>query len=182
MASQDASEQNIAAVCALGFERELAMQALEETVSGAWIREKRNLIECPYELKGGDVKKAVATLLAWEAEEDEESEEEESEESEDESEEEEEDETDEGSTASSLAALQERYGIGTEEEQMAKDVVPEGSESGKYILKAVMGHDNNGSWAVLKRNGMWIARNGLIERSSEGARLEGVRLEFWERL
>jgi hypothetical protein len=33
MASQDASEQEIAAVCALGFERELAMQALEETVS-----------------------------------------------------------------------------------------------------------------------------------------------------
>lgn len=33
MASQDASEQDIAAVCALGFERELAMQALEETVS-----------------------------------------------------------------------------------------------------------------------------------------------------
>jgi hypothetical protein len=33
MASQDASEQEIAAVCALGFERELAMQALGETVS-----------------------------------------------------------------------------------------------------------------------------------------------------
>lgn len=33
MASQDASEQEIAAVCALGFERELAMQALEEAVS-----------------------------------------------------------------------------------------------------------------------------------------------------
>jgi len=33
MASQSASEQDIAAVCALGFERELAMQALEVTVS-----------------------------------------------------------------------------------------------------------------------------------------------------
>lgn len=45
MASQDASEQDIAAVCALGFERELAMQALEDTVSRVRIRERRILIK-----------------------------------------------------------------------------------------------------------------------------------------
>jgi hypothetical protein len=130
-------------------------------------------------------------LLAWETAEIEESDEgeeededeDEGEEGEDEDEDEDEDETDEGSTTSSLAVLQKRYGIGTEdEEQMAKGLMPVESESGRYMLKAIVGHDSNGLWAVLKRSGMWIARNGVVEKSDNGTQLEGVRLEFWERL
>jgi hypothetical protein len=131
-------------------------------------------------------------LLAWESVEDEEYDEGEGDEDEDEEgededadedEDEDEDETDEGSTTSSLAALQKRYGIGTEdEEQMAKGLMPVESESGRYMLKAIVGHDSNGLWAVLKRSGMWVARNGVVEKSDTGTRLEGVRLEFWERL
>ena len=127
-------------------------------------------------------------MLSWESAENEESDEDEDEEDEDEdegddSEDEDEDETDEGSTTSSLAALQKRYGIGTEdEEQMAKGLMPVESESGRYMLKAIIGRDSNGLWAVLKRSGMWVARNGVVEKSETGARLEGVRLELWERL
>lgn len=147
--------------------------------------------------QGGDVKKAVATLLTWEAEEDEddededkdeeedddgddeeeEPEEEESEEEEEESEEEEV-ETDEGSTTSSLAALQKRYGR-TDKDAEWK---PAEIESGKYVLRAIVGHNGDELWAVLKRDGMWVGRNGLISRSEENARLEGMRLEFWDRL
>jgi hypothetical protein len=137
------------------------------------------------------VKKAVAVLLAWESAENEESEdedegsegEEDDDDDEDEEGDEDEDETDEGSTTSSLAALQERYGIGTEdEEQMAKELMPVEIECGRYMLKAIIGHGSNGLWAVLKRSGMWVGRNGAVEKSDTGTRLEGVRLEFWERL
>ncbi|CCA73614.1 hypothetical protein PIIN_07567 [Serendipita indica DSM 11827] len=89
---QEASEQDIAAICALGFDRELAIEALGET--------------------DGDVKKAVATLLAWEtAENEEEIESEEEEESEDE------DESEQGSTSSSFESLRERYGVSKEDEE-----------------------------------------------------------------
>jgi hypothetical protein len=129
-------------------------------------------------------------LLAWESAENEESDESEDEGDEDEDEgddsedeDEDEDESDEGSTTSSLAALQKRYGIRTEDdEQMAKGLMPMESESGRYMLKAIISHDSNGLWVVLKRSGKWVGRNGVVEKSDTGARLEGVRLELWERL
>jgi hypothetical protein len=112
--------------------------------------------------------------LTWETAE---NEEEEPEETESDEESEEGYETDEGSTTSSLAALQERFGR-TEEVEWK----PSKIESGKYLLKAIIGHNGDGLWAVLKRDGMWVGRNGLVTRPEGDARLEGVRLEFWDRL
>lgn len=114
-------------------------------------------------------------MLTWEAAE---NEEEEPDETESEEESEEESEGDEGSTTSSLAALQERFGR-TEGEVEWK---PAEIESGKYVLKAIVGHNGDGLWAVLKQDGIWVGRNGLVTRSQGDARLEGVRLEFWDRL
>ncbi|KAG8824499.1 hypothetical protein FRC18_010522 [Serendipita sp. 400] len=158
---EKASELDIAAICALGFDRDMAIEALAET--------------------DGDVKKAVATLLAWENEE---SEEEEEEEEEEESEEEEwEEEEYESDTASSLKALRERYGISEVEEQTSSMMGwPAEKESGKYVLKSIIGQDNGGIWVVIKRKGVWISRNGVMSQCVESRGLEGVRLELWERL
>ncbi|PVF95637.1 hypothetical protein CPB86DRAFT_684061, partial [Serendipita vermifera] len=85
-----ASEQDVAAICALGFEKDLAILALEET--------------------DGDVKKAVATLLAWEAAENEESES-------DSEEEEEEEEDDDDETSETLTKVDEEEEEDSEEEE-----------------------------------------------------------------
>ncbi|KAG8819175.1 hypothetical protein FRC17_010580, partial [Serendipita sp. 399] len=154
---QKASEQDIAAVCALGFERDLAIEALEVT--------------------DGDVKKAVATLLAWENEEVSEEEEEEA------SEEEWEEEEYESDSASSLKALRERYGISEDEEQTSVMMGwPAEKESGKYVLKSIIGQNNEGLWVVIKRQGAWVSRSGVMSRCVVASKLEGVRLELWERL
>lgn len=141
--------------------------------------------------KNGDMKKAVATLLRWENEEEPESESESEDEggergeAKKEGEEEEnegsveENEGNESSTSSDFAELQERYGIDGEG---ANGERPALVKSGKYILRAIVGRDSDGLWAVLRRDGLWVSRNGLISRDNKNARLEGMRLEFWDRL
>jgi hypothetical protein len=271
-----ASEQDVAAICALGFEKDLAILALEETVSvfhpGWWAAVAIATTarcwgvfvmmfkfsadnDCP--IKDGDVKKAVATLLAWEAAENEESEsesesdseeeeeddddktsetltkvdeeEEDSEEEEEtvggeeygEEEEESEDSEDDASSDSTIAALEERYGLKDEvsghgatsvnnRTEGSTQVWPEEKESGRYMLRAIIGHTSGGLWAVMKRQGVWVSRNGVLCRPGQGKEeteddddesenegtnvtdqetstqsedsLRGVRLEFWERM
>ena len=123
------------------------------------------------------MKKAVATLLAWETAENEEEIESEEEESEYESE--------EGSTSSSLASLKERYDISNEEDGEQTSKVTEWgavTQSGKYILRAIVGQDEDGWWVILRRQGPLTGDEGLLIAPEEPARLEGMRLELWERV
>lgn len=135
--------------------------------------------------KGGDVKRAAAALLTWEAEEDQDGDEDEDEEGEGEGEESEsesesESETDEESTSSGFAELEEKYGHQDGEQQTK--MVPAEHRSGKYVLKAIVGVDRSGLWTMVKRDGILNSREGTIGPTSSDGVLEGMRLEFWERL
>lgn len=129
------------------------------------------------------MKKAVATLLAWEtAENEEEIESEEEEESEDE------DESEQGSTSSSFESLRERYGVSKEDEEEGGEQTSKvtewsaATESGRYILRAIVGQDEDGWWVVLRRQGPLTGDEGLLIAPEDPVRLEGMRLELWERV